>query len=54
MLNDVSGGAVFGAPDNQVLLLGPDGVLGRAAGTKTTVAHAILDAAITVTEGKPA
>ncbi len=54
VLNDVSGGAVFGAPDNQVLLLAPHGVLGRAAGTKTTVAHAILDAAITVTEGKPA
>jgi len=54
VLNDVSGGAVFGAPDNQVLLLSPDGVLGRAAGTKTTVAHAILDAAITVKEGKPA
>jgi phosphopantothenoylcysteine decarboxylase/phosphopantothenate--cysteine ligase len=54
VLNDVSGGAVFGAPDNRVLLLGPDGVLGRAAGTKTTVAHAILDAAITVMEGMPA
>ncbi len=54
VLNDVSGGAVFGAPDNQVLLLGPDGVLSRAAGTKTTVAHAIWDAAITVTEGKTA
>ena len=54
VLNDVSGGAVFGAPDNQVLLLGPEGVLGRVAGTKTTVAHAILDAAITATEGKPA
>jgi phosphopantothenoylcysteine decarboxylase/phosphopantothenate--cysteine ligase len=54
VLNDVSGGAVFGAPDNQVLLLGPGGVLGRVTGTKTTVAHAILDAAITVTEGKPA
>jgi phosphopantothenoylcysteine decarboxylase/phosphopantothenate--cysteine ligase len=54
VLNDVSGGAVFGAPDNQVLLLSPDGVLGRAAGTKTTVAHAIWDAAITVKEGKTA
>jgi hypothetical protein len=43
---------VFGAPDNQVLLLGPGGVRGRAAGTKTTVAHAILDAAIR--EGKTA
>ncbi len=54
VLNNVSGGAVFGAPDNHVLLLGPDGVLGRSAGTKTTVAHAILDAAITVKEGKSA
>jgi phosphopantothenoylcysteine decarboxylase/phosphopantothenate--cysteine ligase len=54
VLNNVSGGAVFGAPDNQVLLLGRGGVLARAAGTKTTVAHAILDAAITVKEGKTA
>lgn len=54
VLNNVSGGAVFGSPDNQVLLLGPSGVLGRAAGTKTTVAHAIWDAAITVNEGKSA
>jgi len=54
VLNDVSGGAVFGAPDNRVLLLGPSGLLGRAVGTKTTVAHAILDAAAEVNEGKPA
>jgi phosphopantothenoylcysteine decarboxylase / phosphopantothenate---cysteine ligase len=54
VLNDVSGGAVFGAPDNRVLLLGPSGLLGRATGTKTTVAHAILDAAAEVTEGKSA
>jgi len=54
VLNNVSGGAVFGAPDNQVLLLGPDGLLGRAAGTKTTVAHAILGAALIINEGKPA
>jgi phosphopantothenoylcysteine decarboxylase / phosphopantothenate---cysteine ligase len=52
VLNNVSGGAVFGAPDNQVLLLGPDGLISSAAGTKTTVAHAIWDAAITVKEGK--
>jgi phosphopantothenoylcysteine decarboxylase/phosphopantothenate--cysteine ligase len=45
VLNNVSGGAVFGAPDNQVLLLGPSGLLGRAEGSKTSVAHAILDAA---------
>jgi phosphopantothenoylcysteine decarboxylase/phosphopantothenate--cysteine ligase len=54
VLNDVSGGAVFGSPDNQVLLLGPFGLVGRAAGTKTAVAHAILDAAATVIEGKTA
>jgi phosphopantothenoylcysteine decarboxylase/phosphopantothenate--cysteine ligase len=54
VLNDVSGGAVFGAADNQVLVLGSNGVLSSAAGTKTTVAHAIWDAAITVKEGKTA
>ena len=54
VLNNVSGGAVFGAPDNQVLLLGPGGLLGRAAGTKTTVAHSIWDAVITVKEGNTA
>ena len=52
VLNDVSGGAVFGSPNNEVLLLSPDGLAGRAAGTKTAVAHAILDAATNVTEGK--
>lgn len=45
VLNNVSGGAVFGATDNEVLLLGPTGVLGRASGSKTSVAHAILSAA---------
>ncbi len=54
VLNNVSGGAVFGSADNEVLLIGPDGVLGRAAGPKTSVAHAILDAVRTVTEGKSA
>jgi len=45
VLNNVSGGAVFGAADNQVLLLAPSGVTGRAAGSKTAVAHEILTAA---------
>ena len=49
-LNDVSGGAVFGAPDNRVLLLGASGLLGRAAGSKTSVAHAIVDAAQSLRE----
>lgn len=52
VLNDVSGGAVFGAADNQVVLLTPSGVAGRAAGTKTSVAHAILDTALSIREGK--
>jgi len=46
VLNDVSGGAVFGAGDNRVQLITPRGLKGRVAGTKTTVAHAILDVAI--------
>jgi len=50
VLNDVSGGAVFGAPDNRVLLLGASGLLGRAAGSKTSVAHAIVDAAQSLRE----
>jgi phosphopantothenoylcysteine decarboxylase/phosphopantothenate--cysteine ligase len=54
VLNNVSGGAVFGAADNQVLLLGTSGVIGRAAGSKTSVAHAILDAAMAVEERRPA
>lgn len=36
---------MFGAADNQVLLLAPSGVTGRAAGSKTAVAHEILSAA---------
>lgn len=52
VLNDVSGGAVFGARDNQVVLLTDAGPIGRAAGTKTSVAHAILDAAGAMMERK--
>lgn len=52
VLNDVSGGAVFGAEDNQVVLLTPSGIAGRVAGTKTSVAHAILDVALSIREGK--
>ncbi len=50
VLNNVSGGAVFGAADNQVLLLGASGLLGRAAGSKTSVAHAIVDVAVSLRE----
>jgi phosphopantothenoylcysteine decarboxylase/phosphopantothenate--cysteine ligase len=52
VLNDVSGGAVFGASENHVVLLTASGVAGRAAGSKTSVGHAILDTAQSIREGK--
>lgn len=54
VVNNVSGGAVFGAADNEVILLGETGELGRAEGTKTSVAHVILDAAAKFWERKSA
>lgn len=53
VLNDVTAGAVFGAADNDVIVLSAAGVEGRASGSKTSVAHAILDAAMKVRERKP-
>jgi phosphopantothenoylcysteine decarboxylase / phosphopantothenate---cysteine ligase len=50
VLNDVTGGAVFGAPENQVVVLSTSGVLASPAGTKTSVAHEIWDAAMKVRE----
>jgi phosphopantothenoylcysteine decarboxylase/phosphopantothenate--cysteine ligase len=50
VLNNVSGGAVFGSQHNQVVLLGASGSLKRAAGSKTSVAHEILTAAHTLRE----
>jgi len=44
VLNDVSGGAVFGQPGNRVLLLSPDGTIdGPHVGSKPAVADAIWD-----------
>jgi phosphopantothenoylcysteine decarboxylase/phosphopantothenate--cysteine ligase len=44
VLNDVSGGAVFGEKDTRVLLLTPDGeTAGPHTGSKAQVAHAIWD-----------
>ena len=44
VLNDVSGGSVFGRPDNAVHLLTPDGATdGPHAGSKAEVAHAVWD-----------
>lgn len=44
VLNNVSGGAVFGAEENQVTIIDAVGEVSSASGTKTTVAHAILSA----------
>jgi len=52
VLNDVSGGAVFGDDENSVVILGGDGVAASAEGPKTSVGHAILDAALSVREGE--
>ena len=46
VLNDVSGGAVFGAADNQVTILDSAGVVDRAGGDKNLIAHRILDAIV--------
>lgn len=46
VLNDVSGGAVFGSPDNAVTILDPSGVVAQASGTKNLIAHRILDAVV--------
>jgi phosphopantothenoylcysteine decarboxylase/phosphopantothenate--cysteine ligase len=44
VVNDVSGGAVFGAPDNQAVILAADGAaVDVPLGTKAALAHAIWD-----------
>jgi phosphopantothenoylcysteine decarboxylase/phosphopantothenate--cysteine ligase len=44
VVNDVSGGAVFGSPDNQAVLLGADGTATDVPrGSKTALAHVIWD-----------
>ncbi len=53
VLNDVSGGAVFGSTHNQVIVLSAEGEVARASGGKTAVAHTILDAALAVRERNP-
>ncbi|MFT4226417.1 bifunctional phosphopantothenoylcysteine decarboxylase/phosphopantothenate--cysteine ligase CoaBC [Micropruina sp.] len=47
VLNDVSGGAVFGAADNTVAIIDADGPVATVAGDKNLVAHRILDAVAT-------
>jgi phosphopantothenoylcysteine decarboxylase / phosphopantothenate---cysteine ligase len=44
VVNDVSGGAVFGSPDNEAVILGADGSATEVArGSKTALAHVIWD-----------
>ncbi len=44
VVNDVSGGAVFGSPDNEAVILGADGaVVDVPRGSKTALAHVIWD-----------
>ena len=44
VVNDVSGGAVFGAPDNQAVILAADGAaIDVPLGSKAALAHAIWD-----------
>lgn len=47
VVNDVSGGAVFGSPDNEAVLLGADGSsVDVPHGSKTALAHVIWDAVV--------
>ena len=44
VVNDVTGGAVFGAPDNQAVILAADGAaVDVPLGSKAALAHAIWD-----------
>jgi phosphopantothenoylcysteine decarboxylase / phosphopantothenate---cysteine ligase len=44
VVNDVRGGAVFGADDNQAVILGADGArVDVPHGSKTALAHAVWD-----------
>jgi len=48
VVNDVTGGAVFGAPDNQAVILGADGTaVDVPLGSKAALAHAIWDQVVT-------
>ena len=44
VVNDVSGGAVFGSPDNEAVILGADGAaVDVPHGSKSALAHVIWD-----------
>jgi phosphopantothenoylcysteine decarboxylase / phosphopantothenate---cysteine ligase len=48
VLNEVGPGLVFGRPDSEITLITSDGVRGPITGSKDTLAHHILDAALTM------
>jgi len=48
VLNDVSGGAVFGSDHNSVAILDPGGVVATASADKSVIAHRIWDAVVAV------
>ena len=48
VLNEVGPGLVFGRPHSEITLITSDGVRGPIAGSKDTLAHHILDAALTM------
>lgn len=52
VLNDVSGGRVFGSDATSITIISDTGVVASAAGRKSVAAHAIIDAVIS--ERKPA
>jgi phosphopantothenoylcysteine decarboxylase/phosphopantothenate--cysteine ligase len=54
VLNDVSGGRVFGSDATDITVISETGVVASAVGSKAAAAHAIIDAAVDVSERKPA
>ena len=54
VLNDVSGGRVFGSDATDITVISETGVVASAVGSKAAAAHAIIDAAVGVIERKPA
>lgn len=50
VLNNVSGGAVFGQPDNTVTIIDAERVVGAASGDKSAIAHRIWDAVVATKE----
>lgn len=50
VLNDVSGGRVFGSADTDITIIAPSGVVAQLTGSKDAAAHAILNAALAASE----